>query len=100
VGARGLDDLVDSFGANKQERPWVVPWKFLIHCSVGTAAFVIIAAFAVGLNFAIKHYLEARQFSPEIITGVKVGEDALFFTDLFLFLVFLLKTTIRYTKVL
>ena len=71
--------------------------ELLSHISVGTAAFVIIALAAVGLNFLVR-WLEFLQINSFIIKGLQVAEYTLFIIDLVLFMIFVLRTAYRSGK--
>ena len=64
--------------------------ELLSHIIVGTAAFVIIALAAVGLNFLVR-WLEFLQINSFIIRGLQVAEYTLFIIDLVLFMIFVLR---------
>jgi hypothetical protein len=72
-------------------RFWIAPWEFVVHTLVGTFIFSIIAAAAVGLDVAVGK-LNALGISEPILVGIRIGEGALFLTDLILFAVFLWRT--------
>ena len=77
---------------------WRVPWEFAVHAIVGTSIFAIIAVIAIGLNLFFQILVEPYKISPVIIDGLQLGEYTLFGTDLFLFVVFLLRTAKRTLK--
>lgn len=79
------------------EKWWHTPWEFLVHALVGTLIFLIIATPAVGLDFLIK-WLASQDVSDIIIYGLKGAEYALFFVDLVLFVVFLVRTAWVHAK--
>ena len=73
------------------EDPWWVPlWLFAVHAATGTTIFVIIALPAIGLDFAVK-FLGDEGVTRVILVGLMVAEFSLFFGDLALFLVFVLR---------
>lgn len=78
-------------------RWWHAPWKFLVETLVGVFIFVVIAAAAVAIKFAVKE-LEKRGVDGFIIWGLVAAEYALFTTDLILFGRFLWKTGARTWK--
>lgn len=63
---------------------------FAVHIFVGTTVFILIAMAAVVLDFALKK-LENHEISAFILIGLEIATIALFVTDMFLFLVFLVK---------
>jgi hypothetical protein len=78
------------------ERPfWEVPWKFLVHALVGSSIFLIIGLFAYGLGYGVNWL---RQGDPVIFYGMKGAEYAIFGADLFLLVVFLIRTVRRMTE--
>ena len=72
-------------------------WDFAVHVAVGTLLFVVIACPAVGLAFGIC-WLQGLEVDPMILLGLKVAAYVLFATDLLLFIVFLVKTGIRFAR--
>jgi len=72
---------------------WAQPIaEFAIHAFVGTIIFSIVAVPAVGLDY-LQRYLEIHD---EVIRfGVRFAEYALLFTDVALFVTFLIRTAWR-----
>ena len=82
-----------------KERPKELfsPWQLLVHFLSGTAVFLVVALFAVGLSLLVE-YFRARGINPFIIYGLQVAEYLLFVVDLVLFVVFVLRTAWRTLK--
>lgn len=109
AGSLGPDEqrrLIQELTADAEEvatapRPaspyWLILLEFVVHTVVGFLIFSTIAAPAVALDFCVRS-LEALRVSSLIIAGLRVAEYALFATDLFLFIVFLVKTAVRTAK--
>ncbi len=73
---------------------WHAPYEFAVHAIAGTAIFVVIAAPAIGLDYLVG-LLQDAGIGKSIIQGLQVVEYSLFIVDVFLFVVFLAKTTWR-----
>lgn len=96
--SNGAEEVVTSQDAVQdlsQEEFWRVPLQFAVHAIVGSVIFGIIAIPAILLDLGV-HWLEVNySVSVIIASGLKVAECALFGTDLWLYLVFLLRTAKR-----
>jgi len=77
---------------------WRVPWEFAVHAIVGTSIFAIVAVWAIGLNLFFQILVEPYKISRVVIDGLQLGEYTVFGIDLFLFVVFLLRTAKRMLK--
>jgi hypothetical protein len=73
--------------------------EFTIHSLIGTFLFGIIAGLTVGINLLVV-WLEKTEVHPSIIFGLTLAEGALFFADLFLFAVFIVRSVARTMKCL
>ncbi len=62
--------------------------EFAVHVLVNSAIFVIIALFAIGLNFAIR-WLEGMKISNIILYGLIGTEYSVFAMDILLYIIFL-----------
>lgn len=94
--ANGPDTVEDvSVAVQSGHSFWRVPWDFAIHGIVGTLIFAIIAAFAVALDITVHALEETHRISGLVIFGLEAAAYSLFITDLFLFLVFLIRTAKR-----
>lgn len=78
--------------AESKEAYWLPLWEFLIHVLLGTGIFVLLAVPAVGLNLLIS-WLGTLKVGYWIILGLEIAEYSLFIVDIFLYLMFLWKTT-------
>jgi hypothetical protein len=76
---------------------WQVPLEFAVHCLVGTLIFAVVTSFAAGLDKFVGR-LEAYGISSFILIGMKGATLALFASDLYLFGVFLWRTSRRFSK--
>ncbi len=83
------------------EHPWWVPiWEFLVHTVVGTILFLLIAVPAVGLSLLIdaaQAYLYGKQVVVLALTAV---EYLILASDLFLFVVFIVRSVGRAIRAL
>jgi len=77
-----------------EEPFWRAPWEFVVHTVLGSLLFVIVAALAVALNVGV-HYLEQFKVSIVIVYGIELAEYGLFAADLYVFGVFLWRTSSR-----
>jgi hypothetical protein len=59
------------------------------HIAVGTAAFLAVAAIAVGVDVLIARYLPVYTDDPVITWGLKLSKYAVFIGDLLLYFKFL-----------
>ncbi len=75
-------------------RWWSPLWEFAVHVFVGTMLFIIIAIPAIGLSLLTKE-LEKLEVGRFIILGAQGAEYMMFFIDLIMYAVFLLKTAWR-----
>jgi hypothetical protein len=73
---------------------WHAPLEFVVHATVGTLIFGIVAIPAIFLDRAL-NMLEAHGIGIVIIAGLKMAEYALFGSDLCLFFIFLWRTAKR-----
>jgi hypothetical protein len=71
---------------------WVPLQEFIVHTVVGVAVFVIIACFAVGMNY-VREWLDLEGF---VATGLKGAEVLILVLDSLLLLVFLIRTNISF----
>lgn len=76
---------------------WVPLYEFSIHVFVATGIFFVIAAPAVGLNFAI-HWLESIGIDGLISITLKGTEYFIFFIDITLFWIFIFSSAIKAGK--
>ncbi len=71
--------------------------EFMVHTTVGTLIFAVIALPAVLIADAVK-FLEGVGTPVDVIFGIKFAAGMLFLTDLILMAVFLAKTGYRAAK--
>lgn len=70
------------------------PWQLLIHFISGTFVFVTVAFLAVCLSLGVD-FLAVKGVNVFIIYGLRIAEYLLFVVDLFLFIIFILRTAWR-----
>lgn len=78
---------------------WRVIRSFGLHSFVGTSLFAIVATPAVACDFAVK-WLGAQHVSEHVLFGLSGVEMAILASDLVLFGVFILRTSIHHGKLL
>jgi hypothetical protein len=76
-------------------KPWIAIRDYGVHSFVGTSIFAVVATTAVGCDFAVK-WLAQQQVSEYVIYGLNGAEGTLFACDLALFIIFLIRTSIRH----
>jgi hypothetical protein len=64
--------------------------RFAVYLLVGAVVFCILAAPAIFLNYCVNRFQSFAD--PEIIVGIRIAEYSIFFSDLFLFLVHLVRS--------
>lgn len=72
---------------------------FGVHSFVGTSLFAVIATPAVACDYAVK-WLVAQHVSEHVLYGLSGAEMTILASDLTLFVVFLLRTSIYHGKLL
>lgn len=79
---------------------WAPILEFLIHAIVGTILFILIALPAIGLNLLIHLFQTELALNPLVILSFTLVEYAILSSDLFLFAVFIVRSTSRTMKLL
>jgi hypothetical protein len=79
---------------HSQEQETFSPRQLFVHFVAGTFVFATIASLAVLLSIGID-FLAAEHINPFIVYGLQIAEYVLFIVDLFLFIVFVLRTAWR-----
>lgn len=76
-------------------------WKpliiFFVEVVVGSIIFILIATFAVGLNYLV-HWLTEQGIDSIIITGLTVLEYTIFTVDVALCIFYIIKSAIKAGK--
>lgn len=76
--------------------PWWVPiWEFFIHAVVGTALFLLIAMPAVALDQLVETLRENLNIRPLLVWSFMAVEYLILFSDLVLFIVFIIRSITR-----
>ena len=87
-------ESTESSGLRKEAR---VLWLFFVHVVMGSITFVLVAAPAVALDFGIK-WLDTLSVDSIVLYGIKGVKYLLFFADVALFVVFIVRATWRSAK--
>ena len=82
-------------GPRTKPKRWGTPlYGFLVELFVGTFLFCTIALVAVGMSLLVEA-LEKWHIDPIIVSGVRAMEFLVFFSDIALFVLFIIRSAVK-----